>query len=101
MEENENVAYCFASAYRWAKMYYNFKQKAMKENLANFQKNTVYKIYFSNLVSCLNGMKKSTLNQVMNGVDQVLKENIDTEMVEVCRDIKVAYSKMLEEEKVL
>ena len=46
-------------------------------------------------------MKKSTLNQVMNGVDQVLKENIDAEMVEVCRYIKVAYSKMFEEEKVL
>lgn len=101
MEEKENVAYCFASAYRWAKMYYDFKRKAIKENLANFQKNTIYKIYFSNLISRLKDMEKSTLDQVMEGVDQVLKRNIDAEMVEICRYIKVAYSRMIEEEKVL
>ena len=64
MEENqENAVFCFARAYRWAKLYYNFKQKAMNEKLGVFQKNTTYKIYYNNLVSCLKGMSEENSKQ--------------------------------------
>ena len=40
MEENENVAYCFASAYIWAKMYYDFSCKSVP--FRHFTKGMLY-----------------------------------------------------------
>ncbi len=102
MENNQdNAVFCFAMAYRWAKLYYNFKQKAMNEKLGIFQQNTTYKIYYNNLVSCLKGMSEANLKQVMEGVEDILNSRLDPEMVEICRYIKMAYVRMYEDEKTI